>query len=78
MRDLLLIATLTIVMAIAVQQLATRMTASPANNKKYSYKAVRGYFSHDDDPASWEFRAVRSDKVVSIIYLTENRQLVLV
>lgn len=55
-----MIVNLAIVAAVlaALYRITMRSSSPPAQRTTWTYKALRGYFSHDDDPASWEFRAV--------------------
>jgi hypothetical protein len=53
------IALIIVVLAVfyTYQQRPTPTTRSNMSEGTWQFTAQRGYFSHDDDPASWEFRA---------------------
>jgi hypothetical protein len=66
-----------IALCITILAIQYKMTASIAKdslvNLKWNFTAQREFFSHDEDPESWDFRAVSSSRFSHITRLMLNR-----
>jgi hypothetical protein len=66
-----------IALCIAIFAIRYKMTAPIAKdsvvNLEWNFTAQRGYFSHDEDPESWDFRAVSSSRFSHLTRLMLNR-----